>query len=255
MSVSFADPAAAALKEPLRILHRIGVVPRAYSLPAIRPELRGVIGPLLIIAKTLIEHDFLDVRGPDPIHNWYFKTSGLPPHVAGAVRATYRWLKHEWIASGAVFLWEGGRGLERNCADDMLAADDGEIERLLPVLRRLVGHRNRVWKLVHGEPVLDPQTGRAEPWKIDGIDRWPRLADYVFALDQTFDRIADVLRRSLIRDYLDGRLSDEQKRPRVIEALQDAHDAGQWPGADRDIKEVARASGFDTSADVVSLHD
>lgn len=243
---------AVTLEEPVPVLRRVGIAPRGHPLSTVRPELRGVVGPLLIVAKTLIEHDFLDVRGPDPIHNWFFKTSGLPPRVAGAVRATYRWLKHEWIASGAVFLWEGGRALDRDCADDVLAADDGEIERWIPLLRRLVANRNRVWKLVHWEPVLDPQTGRADPWTLDGISEWPRLSGYVFALDQSFDRIADVLRRSLIRDYLDGRLTDEQKRG-VIEVLQAHEDSGQWPDADRDIREVARASGFDTSSDVVPL--
>jgi hypothetical protein len=147
-----------------------------------------------------------------------------------------------WRVIGSIFLIEGARSFERHCADDVFAArDDGQTERWLPVLRAIIKHRNFVHQLVTAEPTV---------WyRLDGIEKWPRLADYLFALDRSLDRIEDTLRRSLIGDYLEDRLTDEQQRV-VKEMLEAHHDPVQ---VGRDIDEVARGLGCDTSADVVPL--
>src|SRR5207237_5304199 len=76
------------------------------------------------------------------------------------------------------------------------------------------------------------------------VEEWPRLADFMFALDQGLDRIADLGRKVMIRRYLEGRLSEEEKH--AFAEVLDAHDkAGMWPNPERDINEVALSLGFE----------
>jgi hypothetical protein len=233
-------------RKAAEMLYRAGIEPTRSSDGA-RPEIQKIIGPLWIIAKTLDEHGFIEAGGFDPA-SWKLKPFVLPLAVSNAL---YRWAKREYLTSGAIWLHHM-RFPEDIAAHAVAFRDEGDEGRLLPAIKWLLRHRNTIHKLVYGTPIYDEQTGREEPMSINDISKWPRLADYMFALDQSLDRCLDVLRRSLIRDYLDGKLPDEVKQ-RTLDELQSQADSGMWPEPDRDMREIAAALGIDTSADVVPL--
>ena len=220
------DPAEP-LAEPLRKLRRVHVRPRRslHSRPeGMPPEAWPALGPIYIIAETLIEQGFIELRRDCPVGArlnptwWITKMRDHPPRVAGVIRDVYRWAMREWQAGGAMWLVEGARWLSNNG----------------PTLQAIIQQRNVLAELAAG----------TKGESVNGTTAWPRLADFVFALDQGLDRIADLSRRIMIRCYLEGRLSEEEKR--TFAEVLDAHDkAGMWPNPERDINEVTLSLGLD----------
>jgi hypothetical protein len=171
---SIADPAIA-LAEPRRRLHRAGIrVRRSVHIApeGVRPEVWRTIAPLYIIAETLIEHGFIEVKrgtGLDPVR-WRFKTVGLPSHVRNAVRDVYRWALRENVASGTIWLREAARWFEQEHIDDILAfRDEGQTERVLPVLQDIIQQRNNFAKLAAGTQ----RDSEGRPTSVNGISVWP----------------------------------------------------------------------------------
>jgi hypothetical protein len=236
-----------AIVEPRAALAKVGIHLRgSVSQP---PEwARGegvwpVLGPLYIVAETLLQYGFIELDPKRPATNpvwWKLNTRTLPPRERRAIRRACTWAQREWKASGLMWLESGARWLQSAHSE----ARERDFASWTPVIHRIVALRNNFWKLANGT-MRDTQDGKL-------VDAYPRLAEFVQALDRCIDRILDTLRRQLIKNVLEDKLDAEQ-RIEAIRALQMHHDTGQWSNPERDISEIEAALGFETDK-VVPLH-